>query len=150
MGHTFSRILLHAIFSTKNRTNRLYRDMRDDLYGYVYGIGRNLGIRVIKAGGVDDHVHLLLSAKPIHAPADIVRDLKANSSKWIHETYPRLQDFAWQSGYGIFSVSESAVPEVVAYIEGQEEHHRRIPFAEEFKRFLERHGIEYDPEHYLD
>jgi len=150
MGHTFSRILLHAIFSTKDRTNRLYRDMRDGLYGYVYGVARNLGVQVIKAGGVDDHVHLLLNVKPVHAPADLVRDLKANSSKWIHETYPRLHDFAWQRGYGIFSVSESAVPQVIAYIDRQEEHHGRVPFAEEFRRFLERHGVEFDPDHYLD
>ncbi len=124
MGHTFSRILLHAIFSTKGRTNRLYRNMRDDLFGYMYGVARNLGVQVIKAGGVDDHVHLLLNVKPVHAPSSIVRDLKSNSSKWIHETYSQLHDFAWQSGFGIFSVSESAVPEVVAYIERQEEHHR--------------------------
>lgn len=150
MGHTFSRILLHVIFSTKGRTNRLYRDMRADLYGYLRGIARNLDVEVLGAGGVDDHVHLLLQLKPVHAPANVVRDLKANSSKWIRETYRRLHDFAWQSGYGIFSVSESAVPEVIAYINRQEEHHRRLPFAEEYQRFLKRHGVQYDPEHYLD
>jgi len=150
MGHTFSRILLHVIFSTKGRTNRLFRDMRGDLCGYICGVGRKLGIQVIKAGGVDDHVHLVVSIKPVHAPSEIVRDLKANSSRWIRQEYSGLRDFAWQSGYGVFSVSESSLPQVIAYIEQQEEHHRRVPFSEELRRFLERHGVEYDPEHYLD
>jgi len=91
-----------------------------------------------------------MSLKPTRAPAQLIRDLKANSSRWIHETFPLLHDFSWQSGYGIFSVSESAMPDVIAYIDRQEEHHRRVPFAEEYRRFLERHGVKYDPKHYLD
>jgi len=150
MGHTFSRILLHVIFSTKGRRNSLYRDMRADLLGYMQGIARNEGVHVLKANAIEDHVHMLLATKPIHAPADVVRTIKTNSSSWIHKTYPDLRDFEWQSGFGVFSVSESASGDVSAYIESQERHHRRIPFAEEFRLFLEKHGVEYDPNHYLD
>ena len=150
MGHTFSRIQFHVIFSTKARRNSLYRAMREDLTAYLSGICRTDGVQTIAANAVEDHVHILLRTRPVHAPADVVKKLKANSSRWIHDSYPELRDFAWQSGYGVFSVSESAVPEVVDYIEKQEEHHRRVPFAEEFARFLARHGIEYDRERYLD
>ena len=150
MGHTFSRILLHVIFSTKERRNSLFRDMRGDLLGYVQGIVRNEGAHLMAVNAIEDHLHLLLAARPVHAPAELVKTIKANSSRWIHETYAQLGDFGWQSGYGIFSVSESTVGDVTAYIEKQEEHHRRMPFAEELRLFLEKHRVEYDPEHYLD
>ena len=95
-------------------------------------------------------MHLLLNTKPIHAPSDLLKKIKANSSRWIHQTYPHLHDFAWQSGFGVFSVSESAVSDVAAYIQRQAEHHGCMTFAEELRLFLERHGVDYDPEHYLD
>ena len=150
MGHTFSRILLHVIFSTKGRRNSLYREMRGDLLAYVRGIVRNEGAQTLAANAVEDHVHLLLAVKPVQAASDLVRKIKTNTSRWIHATYPDLRDFAWQSGFGVFSVSESAVRDVAAYIRDQERHHRRMPFAEELRVFLEKHGIEYDPRHYID
>jgi len=150
MGHTFSKVLIHVVFSTKDRVNSLYRNMRGRLLSYLHGIARKEGVTIIKANAVDDHVHMLIEIKPSQSPSEIVRKLKANSSKWIHETYPNLKAFAWQSGYSVFSVSLSALPSVVKYIENQEEHHQRLPFAEELKRFFERHQIRFDPEHYLD
>jgi len=150
MGHTFARVLLHVVFSTKGRVNSLYRNMREKLLAYFQGIARNEGVIILKANAVDDHVHMLIEIKPGQSPSEVVRKLKANSSKWIHETYPNLKGFAWQSGYSVFSVSLSAVPGVVKYIENQEEHHRRLPFAEELKRFIERHQIRFNPDHYLD
>jgi putative transposase len=150
MGHTFSRVLLHVVFSTKDRVNSLYKNMRAKLLAYLNGVARNEGITIIKANAVDDHVHMLIEIKPAQSPSEVVRKLKANSSKWIHETYPNLKGFAWQSGYSVFSVSLSALPGVVKYIENQEEHHKRLPFAEELKCFFERHQIRFDPEHYLD
>jgi len=150
MGHTFSRILLHVIFSTKGRRNSLYREMRGDLLGYLHGIVRNEGAQMLAANAVEDHVHLLLAVKPVHASSDLVRKIKTNSSRWIHDTYADLHDFAWQSGFGVFSVSESAKDDVGAYIREQERHHRRLPFAEELRLFLEKHGVDYEPEHYLD
>ena len=150
MGHTFSRILLHVIFSTKARRNSLYAGMRGDLLAYLHGIVRNERAQIMAANAVKDHVHLLLAVKPVHAPSDLVRKIKTNSSRWIHDTYADLHDFAWQSGFGVFSVSESATDEVAAYIREQERHHRRLPFAEELRLLLEKHGVDYDPDHYLD
>ena len=150
MGHTFSRILLHVIFSTKGRQRALSAAVRDDLSGYIHGIARNEGVHVLKIAVVEDHVHMLLVTQPKHSSSDIVRTIKANSSRWLHEKYPALRGVAWQSGFGVFSVSESATADVSAYIEGQEHHHHRMSFAEELKSFLEKHGVEYDPDHYLD
>jgi REP element-mobilizing transposase RayT len=124
--------------------------MRGDLLGYLHGIARNEGVHILSAGAVEDHVHMLLVVKPAHAPSEVVKTLKANSSRWIHETYADLGDFAWQSGFGVFSVSESATGSVITYIDRQEEHHRRVPFEQELRLFLEKHGVEHDPEHYLD
>jgi putative transposase len=146
MGHTFSSILLHVVFGTQGRTCSLYKDMREALLHYISGIARNEGVQIVTANAVDDHVHLLLRTKPVHAPSDVVGRLKANSSRWIRTTYPNLRGFAWQSGFSVFSVSESAVPKVVEYIERQVEHHRRMPFAEELRLLLKRHGIEYERE----
>ena len=95
MGHTFSRILIHAIFSTKRRRNSLYAGMRGDLLAYVHGIVRNEAAQVLAANAVDDHVHLLLAVKPVHAPSGLVRKIKTNSSRWVHVTYADLHDFAW-------------------------------------------------------
>jgi len=141
---------MHVIFSTKERRAILRPEVRDALLHYVHGVARNVGVEIVRANAVGDHVHMLLVVKPAVAVSDVVRAIKANASRWIHETYADLGDFAWQSGFGVFSVSESAVAEVVAYIGGQEEHHRRVPFAEELRRFLDRHGVAYDPAHYLD
>jgi len=150
MGHTFSRILLHVVFSSKARRNALYRNMRGELLGYIRGVARNLDAQLLEANAVDDHMHVLLSLRPTHAPSDIVRKIKANSSRWVRETYPDLQDFAWQSGFSAFSVSESALHGVIAYIQNQEQHHKRMPFAQELRVLLDKHGVQYDPEHYLD
>ena len=150
MGHTFSRVLLHVIFSTKDRTNSLYQNMRGKLLAYLHGVAQNEGVRIIKANAVDDHLHMLIEIKPSQSPSEVVGKLKANSSRWIHQTYPNLKGFAWQGGYSVFSVSLSVLPEVVKYIENQEEHHKRLPFAEELKRFIDRHGVRFDPDHYID
>lgn len=94
MGHTFSRILLHVIFSTKGRRNSLYRGMRGELLAFLHGIARNEGAQVLAANAVEDHVHLLLAVKPVHAPSDLVRKIKTNSSRWIHDTYADLHECA--------------------------------------------------------
>ena len=94
MGHTFSRILLHVIFSTKGRRNSLYREMRGDLLSCVRGIDRNEGAQTLAGNAVEDHVHLLLAVKPVQAASDLVRKIKTNTSRWIHATYPDLRDFA--------------------------------------------------------
>jgi REP element-mobilizing transposase RayT len=112
---------------------------------YLGGIIRELDGHAIIVNGPADHVHLLCSLPATTALADVMRVLKTNSSKWIHETFPNLASFAWQTGYAAFSVSESNVQAVEQYIRNQEEHHRTVSFQDEFVAFLKRHGIQYDP-----
>ena len=150
MGHTFSRILVHVIFTSKGRHRNLHREVRERLCAYLCGVARNENASLLEAKAEEDHVHLLMKVKPSHAVADLVRALKANSSRWIHETFPGLRDFAWQSGYAVFSVSESAAPDVQTYIKDQARHHQSVPFEHELRSFLEKHGVEFDPDHYLD
>ena len=150
MGHTFSNLLSHVVFSTKDRRNMLYADLRTQLFPYMRGIANKEGATVFAINGIEDHVHVLVKLKPALAPSDFARIIKCNSSNWIHETFVNLKDFAWQSGFSAFSVSESVAPVVVEYIEKQEVHHHRMSFAEELRILLSKHGIEFDPEHYLD
>lgn len=143
MPHAFSNLLTHVIFSTQNRQPFLTPDLRPDLLAYMGGIIRNLEGKLIESNAPLDHVHCLLSLPSKLAVADVMRVLKTNSSAWVHKTQ-RLPEFAWQTGYGAFSVSQSNVPALVKYIRGQDEHHRKISFQQEFIMFLKRHGIPYD------
>lgn len=150
MSHTHASLLVHVVFSTKGREAVIAPEIRERLFAYVGGVARNEGAALVSAGGVADHLHLLLSASPAKSVSGLVRDIKANSSRWIRETFPESQGFAWQAGYGAFSVSESNADAVRAYIERQEEHHRRVTFQEEYLEFLKRHRIEFDPKWVFD
>lgn len=138
MAHTHSNILIHAIFSTKDRKPLLDRDLKPRMHAYLGGIVREIGGIAIRINGTADHVHMLVRVPPVVAVADMIRDVKASSSKWAGR-------FAWQTGYGAFSVSESAAQRVIRYIEGQEDHHREVTFQEEYIAFLKRHKVDYDP-----
>jgi REP element-mobilizing transposase RayT len=146
--HSFAALYCHIIFSTKNREPLIARDLQPRLFAYVGGVLRDVRMALRAAGGMPDHVHLLASLTRESSVAEVVRLVKANSSGWVHKTFPALQGFAWQTGYGAFSVSASALPAVKHYLATQEEHHRTRTFQEEFVEFLKRHGIEYD-ERYL-
>lgn len=135
----------HIVYSTKDRAPLNTPDIQQRLYEYSGGVARERKCRLLAAGGIADHVHLLISAHTSIAPMDLIRDIKANSSRWIHETFPAARDFAWQDGYGAFTVSASGLDTVRRYIDNQETRHRTMTFEEEFIRFLEKHGIEYDP-----
>ena len=143
MAHTFTNLLTHVIFSTKDCLPLLTPDLREDMLAYLGGIVRRLHGKVIESNARPDHVHCLLSLPPALAVAEAVRVLKSNSSLWAHETRRRTA-FTWQTGYGAFSVSQSNVPAVVKYIRNQDQHHRKVSFQEEFIAFLKRHGIAYD------
>lgn len=145
MSHTHASLLVHAMFSTKGREAVIAPDVRERLFAYIGGVAKNEGAALVSAGGMADHVHLLLSVSPAKSVSDLVRDIKANSSRWVRETFPEIRGFAWQAGYGVFSVSESNADAVRAYIERQEEHHRRVTFQAEYAEFLKRHRIEFDP-----
>lgn len=150
MAHTFSDLLSHVIFSTKGRAASINDELRPRLHSYMGGIIRELGGTAIAVGGTADHIHILLRVPPSVSMADAMRVVKTNASRWIHETSPNQRLFAWQTGYGAFSVSESNRQAVIDYIASQEEHHRKTSFQEEYLAFLRRHGIEYDERFVFD
>ncbi len=149
-GHTFSEVLCHVIFSTKGRAALIDDELRPRLHSYVGGIIRELGGTAIAVGGTADHVHVLLRLPPSVSMSDAMRVVKTNSSRWVHETSPNRRSFAWQTGYGAFSVSESNRQTVCDYIGNQEDHHRRTSFQEEYLAFLQRHGVDYDERFVFD
>ncbi|MFT4586204.1 MAG: putative transposase [Candidatus Binatia bacterium] len=138
----------HCVFSTKDRRPIIDADLRERLWPFLGGIARQNKMRALEIGGVEDHVHLLLSLPATMPIAKAMQLIKGGSSKWVHETFPEQRLFAWQVKYGAFSVSASQLDTVVRYIQGQEEHHRKQTFKEEFVTLLVKHGIEYD-ERYL-
>lgn len=147
MAGTFTQLLYHFVFSTKNCVPVIAPTFRAELHAYMGGvIGENHGV-LLEAGGMPDHVHLLARLHQDTAPSEMMRLVKANSSKWINEECKLPQRFEWQGGYGAFTVSRSAEGEVAKYIRNQEEHHRKLTFQEEFLLFLKKHGIEYDPKY---
>jgi putative transposase len=148
MPQSFASLHYHLIFSTKNRETVLSEDFSPRLFEYIGGILRNAKCSLLAAGGRPDHVHLLVSLGKERSVAEALHLIKANSSKWVHETFPDRKAFAWQTGYGAFAVSYSGLDEVRRYIARQEEHHRVKTFQEEFIEFLKRHELEFD-ERYL-
>lgn len=149
MGHTYSNILLHVIFSTKNRVASITPDLRPRLYEYLGGVARKEFGPALEIGGTADHLHGLISLNRDVSIADAMREWKSLSSGWVHKTFSEHKAFGWQPGYGAFSVSQSNIDAVRAYIARQEEHHRHVTFEEEYLAFLDRHGLSYDPEHLL-
>ncbi len=145
MGHSFSNHLYHVIFSTKNRLPLIRPEFQQRLYQYMVGIARHEFGYAIKLGGTENHLHGLIGvAADITVPA-AMRKLKSLSSGWVHQTFPGQQGFAWQNGYGSFTVCESIVENVKRYIAGQAEHHRKKSFEDEFILFLKRNNIKFDP-----
>lgn len=144
MANTFTSLHYHMVFSTKNRERWITSDIEERIWSYLGGIAKENKVHPIQIGGIEDHVHLLLGAPASLALSKIAQLIKGGSSAWIHDTFPNMKGFAWQDGYGVFSVSKSNIPEVVEYIRGQREHHRTRTFQEEYIAFLKRHEIQYD------
>jgi putative transposase len=144
MANTYTNLLYHIVFSTKNRLPLIEPSVRKDLHSYLGGIVRELGGTALEIGGVADHVHLLVKLTPKTALSDFMRVLKASSSKWMNEQKMKLRKFGWQDGYAAFSVSKSQAPEVRKYIQDQERHHQRLGFQEEFLKLLRLYEIDYD------
>jgi REP element-mobilizing transposase RayT len=142
MPQSLARNLIHLIYSTKNRDSCLSDELRPKLYAYKAGILKTWESPVIAIGGAADHVHVLCVLSKNHSLAKIVEEIKKGSSKWLK--IQGLRDFSWQAGYGAFSVSESNSLKVVRYIERQNIRHRKLSFQEEFRAFLERHGVHFD------
>lgn len=148
MANTYASLHYHLIFSTKNRIRWIVPDIEQRVWEYLGGIARRHKLTALQVGGTDDHIHALVLAPAIFSPSQIAQFLKGDSSKWIHDEFRRMRSFAWQDGYGAFTVSRSNLPEVIEYIQSQREHHRKKTFQEEYLEFLKRHEIQYD-ERYL-
>lgn len=149
MSHSYSSNRIHVIFSTKERQKRISQELQPKLWAYIAGIARHHGFEAIKVGGVQDHAHALLLLPPVLPLAKAIQMLKGSSSKWLNDTGAAGENFAWQEGYGAFSVSASQTDGVVRYIENQLDHHAKRSYEEEFLEFLEKYGVAYDPVHVL-
>ncbi len=143
-------ILVHLVFSTKYRKPYLRNEWRDDLFGYIGGTLKDHKAVLLKSGGIEDHVHLLIKFHPQFAIASTIQLLKANSSRWINETQQTPYKFQWQTGYGAFSVSQSMTDAVRPYLASQREHHQRVSFEDEYLRMLRLHGIEFDEQYVFE
>lgn len=150
MPGTYSQILLHIIFSTKNREPWITADIVARLYQYMGGIIRAEKGVLYDIGGIEDHVHLYLRWRPDATVSDLMRTVKSRSSGWIHDTFPTLGAFAWQEGYSVFTVSKSQEGAVKAYIANQAEHHKKEDFKSELLRMLRAHEIEFDERYVFD
>ncbi|QYK47097.1 MAG: IS200/IS605 family transposase [Phycisphaeraceae bacterium] len=148
MPSTWSQVLLHIVFSTKSRTPWIGAEGADDLYGFIGGIVRDEGGTLLAIGGMPDHIHMLVRWGTEESISVLVRHVKTRSSRWMHESRG-VKPFAWQVGYGVFSVSQSQAGVVKAYIKSQAEHHAKWSFREELVALLKAHGVEFE-EQYVD
>jgi putative transposase len=144
MSHTYVQNNLHVIFSTKNRQKLISKTLQPEIWSYMAGICRNIGIVVMAIGGAEEHVHVFFHHPATMPLSEAIRTIKANSSLWVRETN---RIFAWQQGFAALSVSASNRSAVVNYIRNQEKHHRKMSFEDEFLALLKKHGVEYDPKY---
>ncbi|MBI4717359.1 MAG: IS200/IS605 family transposase [Planctomycetes bacterium] len=150
MPGTYSQLLLHIVYSTKGRVPWITADIAERLYPYIGGIVRAEKGMLFDIGGVEDHIHMYLRWRPDGPVSDLMRAVKARSSKWVHDTFPASRKFAWQEGYSAFSVSKSQEEALRKYIAGQVEHHKKEDFKSELRRILRAHGIEFDERYVFD
>ena len=150
MADTYTQIYLHVVFAVKGRLNLIDKSHKDELYKYITGIITNAGQKLIAINGMPDHVHLLIGLKPSMNLSDLIRDVKANSSRFINEKRWVLGKFEWQHGFGAFSYSHSQLNVIIAYIQNQEDHHRTQTFREEYIQLLERFEIDFKSKYIFD
>ncbi len=151
MPQSLAKVVVHATFSTKHRQPFLRdKSIREELYAYLATVLKSVDSPAIVIGGVADHIHLLSLLSRTLTMAQLIEEAKTTTSRWIKGKGSQYHDFYWQSGYGIFSVSESKVPDVRKYIETQEEHHRTMSFQDEFRELCRRHGVEVDERYVWD
>src|SRR5215213_991914 len=147
MANTYTSLHYHIVFSTKNRVKNISERIERRVWAYLGGVARKHRMTALQVGGYEAHVHALVIAPPSVAPSQAVQFLKGESSRWMHEEFPELRGFAWQDGYGAFTVGKSNLSQVIRYIQTQREHHRKRTFQEEYLEFLQRHGVEYDEQY---
>jgi putative transposase len=144
MSQSFTNLLYHIIFSTKERHPLITLDYQPRLYSYIGGIIRGTGGIPLGINGMEEHVHVLTKLRPDRALSDVLRDLKSNATGWMHDVFPPLSDFSWQRGYAAFTVSQSNLKHVQRYLAKQKEHHHKVSFRDEFIQFLKANEIEFD------
>ena len=144
MPNTYTQIHIHVVFAVQNRTSLINREWESRLHQYIVGIIQNNGHKVLSIGGMADHIHLLFGFRPTQSLSTLIQYVKRDSSNWINQNNFTRGHFSWQEGYGAFSYSKSQLPQVINYIETQEEHHKKRTFIDEYKKILQDFGIEYD------
>jgi putative transposase len=147
MANTYTQLYFHVVFAVKGRENNISKKWKDELYKYITGIVTNKNQKLMIINGMTDHVHILLGLKPNCNLSDVVRDIKAGSSKWINDKNFVLGKFEWQTGFGAFTIGQSQIPITVNYIKNQEEHHRMKTFREEYISFLNAYEIDFKNEY---
>jgi putative transposase len=147
MANTYTQIYLHVVFAVEGRQSLVKPEHNDELRKYITGIVSGQKQKLIAINNMPDHLHLLVGIKPDMALSDLVRDVKAGSSKFINEKHWVTGRFSWQEGFGAFSYSRSQLGTVIRYIENQQQHHARKSFREEYVVLLEKFGVEYDPQY---
>jgi len=150
MAQSLSKVLLHLVFSTKNRERWIDAKVRDGLHAYLAGACRAVGSDAYRVGGTDDHVHLACSLPRTLSVSKLLEEIKKSSSSWVKTHGSKYAGFSWQSGYGAFSLGQSQLPAILRYIDGQEEHHRKQTFKEELVDLLTKYGVEYDETYLWD
>lgn len=150
MANTYTQLYFHIVFAVKGRNNYISEQWKDELYKYISGIIANKDQKLMIVNGMPNHIHLLIGTKPNCNLSDLIRDIKANSSKWINEKKFTNFHFEWQTGFGAFTVSQSGVPKAIEYIKNQEEHHRKKTFKEEYVEFLKAYQIDFKDEYLFD
>lgn len=149
MANTYSSLFYHIVFSTKSRQRLIHQDIEAKVWAFIGGIARKHKMTAIQVGGIEDHIHALILSPPKFSPSQVAKFLKGESSKWIHEEFPKMRFFGWQDGYSAFSVSKSIVPNVVDYIKNQREHHEEKTFEDEYKDLLRLHEVDVVDEEYI-
>ena len=150
MSQSLSKILLHAIFSTKNRTKSILPDFKPDLYGYIASICRTYKSNVFKIGGTKDHIHIAFTLPRTISVANLLEEIKKSTSKWIKTKNSKFKSFSWQAGYAVFSLGQSQLDILVKYIGNQKNHHKKKTFQEEVVEFLKKYDLEYDEQFLWD
>ena len=148
MAQSLSKIILHVVFSTKNRDPLIVESIRPGLHAYLAGACRAIKSEAYRVGGTEDHVHIACTLPRTLTVSKLLEEIKKSSSVWIKDQQAEYRSFSWQAGYGAFSVGESQLPALLRYVENQREHHQKRTFKEEFTELLEKYGIDYD-ERYL-
>ena len=150
MANTFTQIYIHIVFSVKQRESLIQNEWREELHKYITGIIQNKDHKLLAINTMPDHIHIFIGMKPDTSLSELVRDVKANSSKWINEKKFIKTKFQWQEGFGAFSYSHSQLNEVISYIKEQQEHHRKRTFREEYISFLKKYDVQYDSKYVFD